>query len=97
MKTIEAWAVVRESGNILVFTESEARRYAQECFGTAVKLTGQMPEKVEKTVWINLYMNESSTLYPGNTMYNSEEEAIKVGRGTWGYFGTFQKTVEVDE
>jgi hypothetical protein len=54
-------------------------------------------EKVKRTVWINLYTNESSTLYPGNTMYNSEEEAIKVGSGTWGYFGTHSITVEVDE
>jgi hypothetical protein len=98
MKATEAYMVIHlEDGRSVFNNESQAEQHQKQYGGTIVKFRAYMPEKVEKTVWINLYTDESSTLYPGNTRYNSEEEAIKVGRGTWGYFRTFQKTVEVVE
>jgi hypothetical protein len=97
MKTIEAWAVVRESGNMLVFTESEARRYAKECFGTAVKLTGQMPEKVKKTVWVNMYQVRDIIVAAGT--YDTQAQAA-TNQEAFGakYLGAHPITdVEVDE
>jgi hypothetical protein len=75
MKTIEAWAVVRESGNILVYTESEARRYAKECFGTAVKLTGEVPEPKKHKLMAPALAFYDNHFVVSNGLYSSEMQA----------------------
>ena len=98
-REITVWGAVCDEGIVkATYTTYET---ALKCLGVRsdrriVKLTGKAPEpkKVKKTVWVNIYMNESGSLHLGNTLYNSEEFATEVGRRKSGYFGTLQKTVE---
>ena len=96
MKTIEAWAAVNEVGNIINITWTESVRNLWNSQGARiVKLTGQMPEKVKKTVWANMYKQENMIVAVGT--YASQEEAESIAKGLHGYLGAHSITVEVDE
>ncbi len=97
MKQIVRWAVFNMHGEFVTTHryESEAIAHIGKLEGTAVKLTGEMTERVKKTVWVNMFKTENMITAIGT--YNTQAEAATKGRITHAaYLGAHPITVEVD-